>query len=49
MKKLVELSLYRRLRAKGVFMTPTVAKPRLAIDTETVSPCEAAAMIAAAN
>lgn len=48
MKKLVELPLYRRLRTDGVFASPIVAKPRLSIDTEAVSPGEAAALIAAA-
>ena len=47
MKKLVDLDLYRRLRAQGVFATPQIPAPRLRIDTEQASPTEAAELIAA--
>jgi hypothetical protein len=46
MKKLIDLSLYRRLRAAGAFATPTMPAPRLTIDTSSISPSDAAAKIA---
>ena len=46
--KLVDLELYRRLRAQGVFNTPVIPRARLRIDTEQLQPAEAATKIVAA-
>ena len=46
-RKLVDVELYRRLRAAGTFATPVLPAPRLRIDTEHVAPADAAAEIAA--
>lgn len=40
--KLVDLALYRQLRAAGVFTAPRIPSPRLRLDTTAFSP-EAAA------
>ncbi len=48
MKKLVDLPLYRHLRAAGVFASPLIPAPRLTIDTESHAPSAAAEMIAQA-
>ncbi len=45
-RKLVDLSLYRRLRDAGVFASPIIPRSDLIIDTETISPAEAAREIA---
>lgn len=44
--KLVDLELYRQLRARGVFHSPAIPEPRMRVDTTTHSPAEAAALIA---
>jgi hypothetical protein len=46
-RKLVDLDLYRHLRAAGTFATPVIPRARLRIDTERTTPAEAAAVIAA--
>lgn len=46
MKKLVEPSLYRELRARGVFSTPVLPAPALTLDTTLLAPADAAARIA---
>jgi len=43
--KLVDLELYRRVRAAGAFATPVIPNPRLRIDTAEVNPAEAAIRI----
>ena len=45
-KKLVDLDLYRRLRASGTFATPVIPRTDLEIDTEHSSPVDSAARIA---
>lgn len=45
--KLVDVELFRRLRAGGHFGSPAIPGTRLRIDTGTVAPAEAAARIAA--
>ena len=45
-KKLVDLELYRQLRAAGTFATPVIPRTDLEIDTEHASPPESAARIA---
>ncbi len=47
MKKLVDLELYRNLRAAGVFASPVIPRFDLTIDTERHSPAAAAEQIAA--
>ncbi len=47
-RKLVDLGLYRSLRAAGTFDTPQIPGTPLRIDTEAVGPAEAADAIAAA-
>ncbi|HEX2099644.1 MAG TPA: AAA family ATPase [Candidatus Synoicihabitans sp.] len=44
--KLVDLDLYRQLRATGTFDTPVITHNRLVIDTSTISPASAARQIA---
>lgn len=44
-RKLVDLDLYRELRAAGVFSTPRLPSPRLRLDTETLTPAAAAVRI----
>jgi hypothetical protein len=44
--KLVDLGLYRQLRASGVFASPTIPHTDLEVDSETVLPATAAARIA---
>lgn len=44
-RKLVDLALYRRLRAEGVFASPRAPAAALRLDTETCSAIEAAARI----
>lgn len=46
-RKLVDLELYRRLRDAGEFTAPVIRWPRLSLDTDVLSPGEAAAKIAA--
>ena len=46
-RKLVDLGLYRSLRANGVFRSPVLPAPRLTLDTETMGADQAAAAIAA--
>ena len=45
-KKLTDLTLYRQLRARGTFDTPIIPRTDLRIDTEKLSPDEAARAIA---
>ncbi|MES1169006.1 MAG: shikimate kinase, partial [Oleiharenicola lentus] len=45
-RKLVDLPLYRQLRAAGVFATPVIPRTDLVIDTERTPPAESAARIA---
>jgi hypothetical protein len=45
-RKLVDLSLYRQLRASGVFASPSIPYTDLEIDSEVVLPAAAAARIA---
>jgi len=45
--KLVDVALYRDLRATGAFTSPTIPSPRLSLDTSSLAPAEAAARIAA--
>lgn len=47
-RKLVDLDLYRRLRAAGTFATPVMPPPQLRIETTELAPANAAALIAAA-
>lgn len=44
--KLTDLALYRRLRAAGVFASPTIPAPRLRLDTTDHPPDVAAKIIA---
>ncbi|WP_438482880.1 shikimate kinase [Oleiharenicola lentus] len=44
-KKLTDLGLYRKLRNAGVFLTPTIPRTELRIDTDEVQPIEAAKLI----
>lgn len=44
--KLVDLELYRRLRAAGTFTSPVIPGPRLRLDTAALAPAEAAKRIA---
>lgn len=44
-RKLVDLELYRRLRASGTFATPVIPRTDLVIDTEMSAPAESAARI----
>jgi hypothetical protein len=44
--KLVDLGLYRQLRARGVFASPLIPRTDLEIDSERVLPATAAARIA---
>jgi hypothetical protein len=44
-RKLVDLELYRRLRASGTFATPVIPRTDLVIDTERAMPTESAAHI----
>lgn len=46
-RKLVDLDLYRRLRANGVLASPTIPRTDLTIDTDRHPPAAAAANIAA--
>jgi hypothetical protein len=46
-RKLVDLDLYRALRAQGVFERPVLPPPRLTLDTEAMGAEEAAAAVAA--
>ncbi len=46
-KKLTDLSLYRQLRASGTFESPVIPRTDLRINTEKLSPDEAARKIAA--
>ncbi|HXQ79677.1 MAG TPA: shikimate kinase [Opitutaceae bacterium] len=45
--KTLDLRAYRELRARGAFQSPVVRSPRLRLDTERMTPAEAAAKIAA--
>jgi hypothetical protein len=45
-KKLTELELYRRLRAAGAFTQPLIPRTDLVLDTEHLTPSEAARQIA---
>lgn len=45
-RKTLGLAAYRELREEGVFVTPVIPTPRLTIDTEKLSPSEAAEKIA---
>lgn len=45
-RKLVDLPLYRRLRDGGIFTQPTIPRTDLVIDTEFISPTDAARKIA---
>lgn len=45
--KLIDLALYRQVRAAGAFETPVIPAPRLRLDTTALAPAEAAARIAA--
>jgi hypothetical protein len=45
-RKLVDLDLYRQLRACGTFSTPVIPRTELVIDTEKFPPAESAAQIA---
>ena len=45
-RKLTDLQLYRELRATGTFNSPVIPRTDLQIDTEVLSPVEAARMIA---
>jgi hypothetical protein len=45
-RKLADLELYRDLRSRGVFASPVLPAPHLALDTETMSAEKAAAAIA---
>ncbi|HEY1764903.1 MAG TPA: AAA family ATPase [Opitutaceae bacterium] len=47
-RKLVDLDLYRSLRAKGVFRSPVLPAPRLTLDTEVMNAEQAAEAISAA-
>jgi hypothetical protein len=44
-RKLVDLDLYRRLRAAGTFDTPVLPPPQLRVETGELAPAEAAAQI----
>ncbi len=44
-RKLVDLDLYRRLRAAGTFATPVMPEPQLRIETTGLAPAEAAVQI----
>jgi hypothetical protein len=46
-RKLVDLDLYRTLRAQGVFESPILPRPRLTLDTEAMGAEDAAAAVAA--
>lgn len=46
-RKLADLTLYRQLRASGVFASPVIPRTDLTIDTEAVTPSTAAEQIAA--
>lgn len=46
-RKLVDVALYRDLRARGVFATPKIPASRLSLDMERLTPADAAAQIAA--
>lgn len=45
-RKLVDLDLYRQLRAAGTFATPVIPRTDLEIDTERSTPVESATRIA---
>jgi hypothetical protein len=45
-RKLTDLELYRQLREAGVFLSPTIPRTELRIDTETVDPQTAGRQIA---
>jgi hypothetical protein len=45
--KTLDVKMYRALRVKGTFESPRIAAPRLTLDTEKLSPAEAAEQIAA--
>ena len=44
-RKLVDLPLYRALRAAGTFATPVIPRTDLRVDTEALTPDEAAALV----
>ena len=44
--KLTDVSLYKQLRDSGTFASPVIPRTDLRLDTETVSPVEAAQLIA---
>lgn len=44
-RKLVDLDLYRRLRAAGTFLTPVIPRTDLELDTVALAPAEAARRI----
>ena len=46
-RKTLGAATYRDLRGRGVFESPRILKPRLRLDTEVVSPDQAAELIAA--
>lgn len=46
-RKLADVSFYRQLRDRGTFASPTIPRNDLMIDTEQVSPADAARQIAA--
>ena len=47
-RKLTDLDLYRRLRAAGTFLRPTIPRTDLAVDSTRFAPADAAAHVAAA-
>jgi hypothetical protein len=44
--KVMDVSMYRALRAKGAFDSPVIPAPKLRVDTGELSPAEAASRIA---
>jgi hypothetical protein len=44
--KVMDVPMYRNLRARGAFDSPVIPAPRLRIDTGEISPAEAAVQIA---